>query len=141
MGWIGVACSSDGTKLVAVAYDNGIYTSTNSGATWVSNSVPNEQWFSVASSADGTKLVAVGNGGIFTSQSTFLPFLNITQLSCNIVLSWTVPSTDFVLQQNSGLTSANWTDVTNTPILNPTNLQDEVTIPISGAQQFYRLIN
>ncbi len=72
--WWAVASSADGTKLVAAVYNGGIYTSTNSGLTWVSNNVPARIWFSVASSADGTRLVAVinttasnGSGGIYTS--------------------------------------------------------------------------
>jgi photosystem II stability/assembly factor-like uncharacterized protein len=68
----GIASSSDGTKLVAVA--NKLYTSTNSGITWISNNVPDEFWTSVASSADGKILTAVCHtvvdgpvGEIFTS--------------------------------------------------------------------------
>lgn len=60
--WHAVASSADGSKLVAVVYGGGIYTSTNSGATWLSNSVPSENWYSVASSADGTRLAAVTFG-------------------------------------------------------------------------------
>src|SRR5437773_1755711 len=67
--WSSVASSADGTKLVAVgpSFDfntaerigGQIYTSTNSGATWMQTSAPSTIWSSVASSADGTKLVAV----------------------------------------------------------------------------------
>jgi hypothetical protein len=35
----------------------------------------------------------------------------------------------FVLQQNTGLTTSNWTDVTIAPMLNTTNLHHEVTVP------------
>ena len=61
--WQAVASSADGSKLVAVAYGGGIYTSTNSGTTWLSNNVPVKNWYSVASSADGAKLAAVTSGG------------------------------------------------------------------------------
>jgi len=67
-GWTSVASSADGTKLVAVGYFS-IYTSTNSGVTWISNA-PSADWISVASSADGNKLVAAAgyyNGFIYTS--------------------------------------------------------------------------
>jgi len=105
----------------------------------VSNSVPNEDWTSVATSADGAKLVAAGDGGIFVSQSARSPFLNIELLNSNIILSWPVPSTDIVLKQNSDPSSASWMDVTNTPILNFTNLQDEVILSLSNGAGFYRL--
>jgi hypothetical protein len=62
--WNSIAASADGTKLVAAVYGGGIYTSTNSGATWTLTGAPSDggldsAWESVASSADGTKLVAV----------------------------------------------------------------------------------
>jgi len=63
----GVASSSDGWKLVAVAGFDQIYTSTNSGVSWIARE-NSRYWRSVASSSDGTKLVAVVNGGqIYTS--------------------------------------------------------------------------
>jgi photosystem II stability/assembly factor-like uncharacterized protein len=76
--WSCVASSSDGTRVVAVAgtfFDEGpIYTSADSGVTWIAPSAPCLLWSSVASSADGTNLVAVaiddgsGSGGqIYTS--------------------------------------------------------------------------
>ena len=68
-GWTGIASSSDGVKLVAVAID-GVYTSNDSGATWTSRSVSGlSSGRSVASSSDGVKLV-IGdgnNGYIYTS--------------------------------------------------------------------------
>jgi hypothetical protein len=66
--WSGIASSADGSKLVAVSLPFlvntspvlvPIYTSTDSGLTWVSNNVSAGGWVSVASSADGSKLVAV----------------------------------------------------------------------------------
>src|ERR1035438_9648461 len=58
LAWWAVASSADGTRLAAVVRNGGIYTSTNSGATWVSNSAPVRTWWAIASSADGTKLAA-----------------------------------------------------------------------------------
>jgi hypothetical protein len=72
--WWRMASSADGTKLVAIVNGGGIYTSTNSGQTWVSNNVPALHWYCVASSADGEKLVAgintwstAGKGGVYCS--------------------------------------------------------------------------
>lgn len=71
-----VACSADGSVIVAGSFGGPICVSTNWGVTWQANS-PNEDWDSVASSADGTKLVGVctltddtngyGDSTIFTS--------------------------------------------------------------------------
>src|ERR1017187_206159 len=145
--WHSVASSADGTKLVAVAVEpfGLIYSSTNSGATWISNAVPDESWLSVASSADGEKLVLVAMvdqsynpGHVYTSQTTPSPVLNIKPASNNnLALSWIVPSTNFVMQQSSDL--SDWTEMTNSPVLNLTNLQDEVILSPPGSNIFYRL--
>ena len=157
--WISMASSADGSRLVAVAVTGGsyslppyvvdgpIYTSTNSGATWTSNNVPGQNWTCVASSADGCKLAAAATGenkpltggGIWIAQSTPAPQLNIATSNTSLDLSWIVPSANFGLQQNSDLTTANWTDVTNPPVLNLTNLQNEVILSPTGICGFYRL--
>lgn len=73
--WFAVASSSDGIRLVALAYgeDGGqTYTSADSGVTWTKR-ISDERkidypWRSLASSSDGTKLVAVVLGGqIYTA--------------------------------------------------------------------------
>ncbi|HXI50439.1 MAG TPA: hypothetical protein VNH84_03020 [Candidatus Saccharimonadales bacterium] len=136
--WTAAACSADASTVVAAG--ESVYTSTNSGATGTTYSSPSTDWASVASSADGNKLVAaVNGGGIYTSQSTPAPALSITASGANIVHSWIVPSLDFSLQENSELTPANWMDVTNTPTLNLTNLQNQVTVPPPTGNRFYRL--
>jgi hypothetical protein len=137
--WTAMASSADGSKLIAASNNNGtIYTSTNSGVTWISNNVPTLFWRSVASSADGNKLVAAAsNGGIYTLQTIPTPRLNLAFSGAGLALSWIVPSTNFVVQQSSDLTA--WADVTNPPVLNLTNLQNEVTLTPSNSSGFYRL--
>ena len=67
--WYSIASSADGTKLAAVAYNGGIYVSTDSGLIWALTSAPDTNlWTSIASSSDGSKLAAVGyNAVICTS--------------------------------------------------------------------------
>jgi hypothetical protein len=80
------------------------------------------------------------NGGrIYISQTPPHPVLNIASIGNSVLLSWTLPATKFVLQQNSDLSSANWTDVTANPVLNYTNLHYEVTVPTNSDAMFYRL--
>ncbi len=68
--WKSVTSSADGTKLAAVVSGGYIYTSTNSGETWLQTNSEVKYWYSVASSADGTKLVAVTYGDyIYTSSN------------------------------------------------------------------------
>ena len=66
--------------------------------------------------------------------------LNIALTSSNALLaSWPFMSTSYVLQQNFDLTTTNWTDVTNSPVLNLTNLQNQVTVSPTNNAGFYRL--
>jgi hypothetical protein len=148
---ISLAASADGSQWVAAEGGLGglpgqstpagpLSISPDAGMTWIATGAPITNWSSVASSADGSKLVAVANGGgIWTSQSTPAPVLSITPSGTNLVLSWIVPSLDFELQENSDLTATNWMDVTNTPTLNLTNLQNQVTLSSPIGNRFYRL--
>lgn len=137
-----IASSADGSKLIASAGPI-LYFSVDSGATWTTNNnIPDglNKKRLVTVSADGnTFIAAVYDGGIWTSQTTPAPQMDITPTSGNLLLSWVIPSTNFVLQQNSDLTTMNWTDVTNAPVLNLTNLRDEVMLPSTSGNYFYRL--
>ena len=91
--WISIASSSDGTKLAAANqgefYGGGIWTSSNSGASWVQTSAPGGYWCSVASSSDGAKLAAVA-GDVETNEGGSYPG-GIWTLS-NAVTNWTETS-------------------------------------------------
>lgn len=84
-------------------------------------------------------VAAANGGGIYTWQTTPHPVLNVTPSGTNLVLCWIVPSQPFVLQENADLTTTNWTDVATAPVLNLTNLQNQVTLPLPAANRFYRL--
>ena len=149
--WFCVASSADGNKLVAVAfgaasgYTNSIYISTDAGVTWTVSEAPATAWEWVASSADGNKLAAVANsnfsgtGKIYTQQTTPAPALDLSASDNGTAISWIIPSLDFTLQQNLDL--SNWTVVTNVPVLNLTNLQNQVTLPPPAGNNFFRLMH
>jgi hypothetical protein len=141
--WTSIASSADGIRLAAVSdfQAGSIYTSSDSGTTWTANP-PNVYavWRYVALSADGNKLVAASpGGGIYTLQTTPTPILSLTPFGTNAVIFWTIPSMDFTLQQNSDLTTTNWTDVTTPPVLNLTNLQNQVIVSPTNGNTFFRL--
>ena len=129
--------SADGTKLATFA-KTVLIISTNIGTSWTAATAPSTNWQAMASSADGNRLAATANGlffsthfptatgGIWTSQTTLSPQLNLAPASANLTLAWTVPSTNFVLQQSTDLVS--WSPVTSPPVLNLTNLQNQVTL-------------
>jgi photosystem II stability/assembly factor-like uncharacterized protein len=149
--WQSVASSADGYTLVAVAQSqDAIYVSKDAGATWTSNSVPEQVWHAAASSADGNALVAAAiNSGtppdtspgvIYTSYSTPTPRLDLAPSSDKVALSWLVPSANFVLQENDDLTTSNWVTVTDPPVLNLTNLYNQVMLAPTNSSSFFRLI-
>lgn len=133
-----VASSADGKRLVVAGTQ--IWVSTNSGLAWTTNAPVSASYFQhVASSADGCKLV-VDAGGIWIGQITPSPQLSIKPANGKLALSWIVPSTNFVLQQNLDLSAANWAILSNSPTLNLTNLQDEISLSPSNSSDFFRLI-
>ena len=134
--WGSIVSSADGTRLIAVN-GNYIYTSTNSGSTWTSNNAPITSWTSVASSVDGNEMIASEGGSIYIAQITPAPSMNIRPSNGNLTVSWIVPSMNFVMQQSSDL--QDWADMTNQPVVNLTNLQNEVILSPPGSNVFYRL--
>ena len=106
---------------------------------WAQTDAPSTTWAAIASSADGTDSSRRLTAEAFTYSSPPTPTLNIAASHTNLVLSWTVPSTNFVLQQAAGLENPNWEAATNVPVLNLTNLHYEITTPASNSKAFYRL--
>jgi hypothetical protein len=103
-------------------------------------------WRALACSADGTQLVAAGDSPIYVLHLPIpppsvpaLPRLGLHPAGGNIDISWLVPSKNFVLQENSDLTTTNWAEVPTTPTLNFTNLHYEVAVSPSPGSRFYRL--
>jgi hypothetical protein len=144
--WLGVALAADGSKAVAMSQLGPVYTSSDLGTNWTLSNVPAQPCWAIASSADAHKLaVAIDyfsssmGGGIFVSQTTPTPAIQImpSENLTTAILSWLVPSTNFVLQQSPDLLS--WSNVTNTPALNLSNLDNQVTLPMSAASDFFRL--
>jgi hypothetical protein len=141
--WQAIASSADGSRLVAALTNfsgGAIYTSNDGGATWTSNSLPHRGWTGLASSADGNLLAATtSSGSIFLSRTIPAPVLRAALLGGEFQTCWTVPSMNFVLQGNSDLTTTNWVDVSQPPVLDYTNLAYQVIVPVQGTG-FQRLI-
>jgi hypothetical protein len=150
--WLSVASSSDGTTLAAMSMRE-ILVSTDSGVTWTPIGALAVSWSKIALSADGTKLVAAtspgsSQGSIYTLQLPVppsapappsVPKLSISRDGQSLGLSWLIPSTRCVLQQNSDLTAGNWTDVPASPDLNFVNLHHEVNVSPSLGPVYFRL--
>jgi hypothetical protein len=68
------------------------------------------------------------------------PLLGIQATNGNIGISWLIPSTNFVLQQSTHLTATHWQPIARSPVLNFSNLHDEVAVPNTASNSFFRLI-
>jgi hypothetical protein len=56
------------------------------------------------------------------------------------LLSWPIPSSNLALQQTSDLRLGDWSDVNGAPVLNLTNLNFQVLVPVpSIGATFFRL--
>ena len=133
-----IACSADGSTWIAAGQQ--IYTSTNGGVTWQTN-LASAQWNAGVVSADGAEMVAFGSvQGTWLGRETPTPQLKIQPRNSALNVSWLIPSTNFVLQQNADLATTNWIAVSNSPTLNFTNLQREVAVPTTGSNAFFRLL-
>jgi photosystem II stability/assembly factor-like uncharacterized protein len=142
--WSALTISADGSQLVAAVNGGLLYISSDSGVTWAAANLPAGNWNAVASSANGADLVAVIHGGaIYTEQSagnpqtTTVPPLAIQLAGGNIVLSWPVSATTYVLQQSSNMMGTAWQDLTGTPTVS--NGQNQVTLPMTANLGIYRL--
>jgi len=152
--WNSLASSSDGARVIALGsvgeFNNlgDSYMSADSGSTWTLVKTPADLNFNgpVASSADGDNIVAVSANHIYTLHFPVAPpppppspKLNIGPSVGSLGISWLVPSTSFVLQQNSDLSITNWTDVPTPPSLNFTNLNYQLMVSPPMRHGFYRL--
>jgi hypothetical protein len=131
--------------MIAAINNGPIYTSTDAGATWVSNSIPLAPWASVTVSADGSRLVAAtgifsqGRSLIYTLYNSPKPHLGLAVSGSQAGLAWTMPGTNFIVQQNSNLAATGWLTLTNEPTLNLSNLQYQLSLPMSNRMGFFRL--
>jgi hypothetical protein len=140
--WFPLAVSADGRKVAAAvgaSYSLPIYTSSDAGATWQSQKALPYNWQTLASSADGTKLFATAYTDMAMLQTTPTPQLKATRFGQQLLLSWIVPSTASRLESAIDPLGPQWNEVTNPPTLNFTNLNYQITVPITNPAAFYRL--
>jgi hypothetical protein len=128
--------SGDGERWALLA---GILMLSRDGAlSWFpANVPPGKSWNSVANSDDGNVTVALATDGLYISRYHPSARLSAQVASGKMRLSWPGPSSQFVLQESSDLSA--WSDASNSPVLNLTNLDFEISLPFAPGSHFYRL--
>jgi hypothetical protein len=142
-GGSGAACSADGNRLGVISYV-GVFLSTNSGLTWAAQSGSGVVLDTIATSADGHRWMAGHSGGqgrLYFGSSTPAPALSIVPTNGNVIISWTVPSSPFVLQQRPGtpLNQSNWNTVPGAPTVNLKTVRNETLLPATNSCALFRL--
>jgi hypothetical protein len=104
----------------------------------INPTTPPGQYFGIVTLQGGTNIVAATNLASPIFEITLPPAaLNLALSGTNVLVSWPSPPGGFGLQQNSDLTTTNWTTVTNVPAM--ANGQNQVVLPSGSSNQFYRL--
>ena len=136
-----VACSASGAEIaITGAFTHIERISPDYGTNWftANTAAPGNYLGNAYCTADGAKLALAGGGNIYIAQSvSFTPSLSISVATDTVILSWPLPVSNFILQQSADLMT--WSTVTNAPQLNITNLQNQVALPLSPSQSFFRL--
>jgi len=135
-----IACSSDGSKLMASF--NTVYASTNWGVSWYPAAAPIVGWLTC--SADGRRFFLAGGGSsaggiyVFDSTPNSEPTrLRIATIPGNLLLSWPATSNG-ILEQSPILGTTNWIQVPTAPVV--TNGEYQVlVVPAPSTPQFFRL--
>jgi hypothetical protein len=144
--WYSVACSADGTKVVAAGATGTsgqravVFTSQDCGKSWTSNNIPyTAKGVSVACSADGNVMFLAAQQGIWTFQTNALSTLAASQSNASAVLSWPISSHSTTLQHAVDVSQPVWDSIDTTRTTNLSTLHISTTVPITNAQDFFRL--
>jgi len=84
--WVGIASSSDGSRLAASSYE-AVWLSSNSGVTWTLSNPANGNYRGIASSSDGSKLLLASSWSTKLERSTDSG-ATWSQLSNSVTQSW-----------------------------------------------------
>ncbi len=139
-----VATTANGAMVFVAGANSGntFYYSSDYGVTWATNTPSLPVVGNLVCSADGSKLAAKGAANtivIGTVQPA--PQLDIKATNGSLAFSWICSTTNFALQQSTDLTATSWNTVTNVPVFNLANLQEQTSLSSSNDTGFFRLIS
>lgn len=109
--WVSVSSSSDGTRLSAASWFGGIWTSKDSGSTWIHTNAPSVAWRSMVASANGTKWAAAAEaipaGESSTSNGT------VTKSPGSLGGIWTSIDSGMKWTQSKAPRDASWSSISS----------------------------
>ncbi|MBI3848924.1 MAG: hypothetical protein HY298_01340 [Verrucomicrobia bacterium] len=126
--------------------DAGYYFSSDGGEHWIAGSggldSSQARYIYALSLTETRRLIAATAGGLYLLDispfNLVAPNLQVTRLGSDVVLSWSVTASDFILEMTGELSNSSvWTVVTNVP--STSNGIMTVTNSTLGAKKFYRL--
>jgi hypothetical protein len=130
-----VACSKDGTTIIAAARQGPILCSTDTGNSWNAVASPYGNWTALAMSDTGNWFAAYNEDTIYSTHAVPLVFMRRSARETRV--SWACSLTNYYLQTSESLTFPNWinypgaafiTDGLNSVLANP-----------NDAKRFFRL--
>lgn len=143
--WYYAACSANATRVVGAGATSSsgqlkvVYSSSDSGNTWVSNNIPSVTAMGVACSADGNIMFLAARQGIWTFQTNAPPALEVSRTNTLSVLSWPISFTPTILQHTVDLSQPVWDSVEAAQTTNLSSLHISTTVSLTNNQDFFRL--
>jgi len=105
------------------------------GANYLSNAIPSGETAATPSGVYNNIATVNDLSDLFKPAS---PVLNIIPSNNAVDISWSSPSTNFVLQQETNLAATNWANVTNT--VNSGGGFEQIVLPSAPGNTFFRLV-
>jgi hypothetical protein len=85
----------------------------------------------------GSSWFWITDGDVSVFLNSYLYRLNIARSTSNLILSWSVAYTNFVLESKAGLDSTNWRGVS--AAIQTNNGRFELSVPFSESHRYFRL--
>jgi photosystem II stability/assembly factor-like uncharacterized protein len=140
------SCSAEGSVVMAQPFSDHLYRSTNFGETWISIGPTNFTFpATMITSADGNRvyrrIVELGIERVEALQFPVRPKLKPPDFfEAGLALSWTIPSSNFVVERASELSPTNWIGAGLTPSLLGYDYKVLISSnALSSGQQYLRL--
>jgi Concanavalin A-like lectin/glucanases superfamily/Immunoglobulin domain/Cohesin domain len=131
---IGTTFAAGSAQVVKLSFQAAANAAGNTTVTFANNPVREQ----AADASAGTLGISYVNGSVnLGTISVSTPTLTAQKIADSLVISWPVSASGYNLESCDALGGSSWTGATNTLTTNATVIT--ATVPLTGAQKFYRL--